>query len=249
MGGAMVIMRPPVHEHDALSIELIRDGLSTATVGRHMYLFGEVPSTTSVVRKLVAAGAEEGTVVLAERVKSQPGEARCCGTPGTFTLHAAVLMPPLRDLGLDTDRIVGELALREAVRDAGGTPTTRDPADGETGRTRLRVRAECVGAAAVLILDAALVPGRWPVRRNPFVASVLNALDRWLELARTEPLLFAEPRLSFGGERVQSSAASGEGSRASAVLHGAALGSRWGTAAAEEASGRDRREVSVVASR
>ena len=51
---------------DALSIEAIRRGLNSRTVGRHLYLFGDVESTNTVLRHLARSGAAEGTVVLAE---------------------------------------------------------------------------------------------------------------------------------------------------------------------------------------
>ena len=49
----------------ALSIELTRRQLSTKSVGRQIYLFGEVSSTNDALRHLVKAGAREGTTVLA----------------------------------------------------------------------------------------------------------------------------------------------------------------------------------------
>ncbi len=49
---------------DPLSIEAIRRGLRTKVVGRHLFLFGEVESTNTVLRGLARSGATEGSVVL-----------------------------------------------------------------------------------------------------------------------------------------------------------------------------------------
>ena len=49
-----------------ISIPLIRRQLTSDILGRHIYLFGAGSSTTAVLQQLAEAGAQEGTVVLAE---------------------------------------------------------------------------------------------------------------------------------------------------------------------------------------
>src|SRR5947207_5190362 len=49
-----------------ISIPLIRRQLANDLLGRHIYLFGRAGSSTAILRQLADAGAQEGTVVLAE---------------------------------------------------------------------------------------------------------------------------------------------------------------------------------------
>ena len=80
---------------NGLSIDLIRRKLVTDRMGREIQLFGEVGSTTDVLRRLAEAGAPEGTVVLAEA--EAMGWSRL-GRPwfglAGLDLHAAVLCRP-----------------------------------------------------------------------------------------------------------------------------------------------------------
>jgi BirA family biotin operon repressor/biotin-[acetyl-CoA-carboxylase] ligase len=77
---------------DSFSVEAIRQRLRTRTVGQHLYLFGEVDSTNTVLRHLARSGAAAGTVVLAEGQRRGRGR---CGqewfSPSGVNLYASVL--------------------------------------------------------------------------------------------------------------------------------------------------------------
>lgn len=63
----------------SLTIEAIRRELRTQTVGRRICLYDEVVSTNEALSELAAAGAAEGTVVLAESQTAGTARSRACG--------------------------------------------------------------------------------------------------------------------------------------------------------------------------
>lgn len=114
---------------DRLAIELIRRHLDTTIVGRHMYLFQSVTSTNDALRHFARAGAQEGTVVLAEQQTAgrRHGELPWFSPPGV-NLYASVLMrPALVARDVPVFALIASLALADAVRAEGAAAATRWP--------------------------------------------------------------------------------------------------------------------------
>src|SRR5262249_45475238 len=89
-----------------ISIPVIRRHLTSDLLGRHIYLFGEGASE-AVLRRLADAGAQEGTVVLAE---------------DETHVHAAALFRPVLQPGaVETFGSITTLALAEAIEAVEGT--------------------------------------------------------------------------------------------------------------------------------
>jgi len=102
---------------DKLSIEQIRRNLFTEVVGRHMYLFDAVPSTNAALRQLALAGADEGTVVLAEAQSAGRGRmGHAWFSPPGLNLYVSVLLRPAVTLAdVPVFSLIASLALSEAV--------------------------------------------------------------------------------------------------------------------------------------
>jgi BirA family biotin operon repressor/biotin-[acetyl-CoA-carboxylase] ligase len=197
---------------DRLIIADIRRSLTTTTVGRHIYLFGEVDSTNTRLRSLAQAGACTGTVVLAEGQTAGRGRlGKVWFSPSGLNLYASVLLRPRlspRDLGAFS--LIAGLALSDAIKKFGAIPSIKWPndvliADKKVGATLL----DCVtdgdevdhvlfGVGVNLnvelsVLRAALGPEGdvattlaaatgHTIDRNAFAAAYLNALDRWVSI-------------------------------------------------------------------
>ena len=134
----------PIHDH--LSIPRLRRHLDTEVVGHHIYLLGTVESTNTVLRRLAEAGAEAGTVVLAEAQTA--GRARA-GTrwfsPDCVNLYVSVLFRPklaARDVALFAP--VASLAMAEAIEAEDLDAEIRWPNDVVVdGRKVAGTRVEC----------------------------------------------------------------------------------------------------------
>jgi BirA family biotin operon repressor/biotin-[acetyl-CoA-carboxylase] ligase len=194
---------------DVLSIEAIRRLLRTSVVGRHVYLFGEVESTNTVLCHLARSGATEGTVVLAESQRRGRGRlGQTWFSPGGVNLYASALFREQiapRKAGVFS--FIAGLALADAIRDLGLHPAIKWPNDllvdtKKVGGTLVEcaIRDEAVeflvlGAGVNLNVsveslhdalgDAAAGATSLAavigheIDRNAFAASYLNRLDDW----------------------------------------------------------------------
>ena len=195
---------------DLLSVQAIRQRLRTAVVGQHLYLFGEVDSTNTVLRDLARAGAADGTVVLAE--SQQKGRGRLGQewfSPSGVNLYASVLfryrLTP-REAALFT--LVAGLALVDTIKEFGLHPAIKWPNDvlldgGKVAGSlaECATRGEAVdflvlGVGVNLNVDLASLRAALgeaaaaatslsvvtghEIDRNAFAASYLNHLDAWL---------------------------------------------------------------------
>lgn len=118
-------------EAPGLSIDRIRRRLAGGVVGRHVYLFGEVSSTNRVLRQLAEAGAQEGTVVLAEAQTAGRGRrGQPWFSPPGLNLHASVLFRLPLPLGaVPVFAFIAALAVSDAVRAEGVPAGIRWPND------------------------------------------------------------------------------------------------------------------------
>jgi BirA family biotin operon repressor/biotin-[acetyl-CoA-carboxylase] ligase len=196
---------------DLLSVEAIRRRLTARTVGRQIYIFGEVDSTNARLRALARSGAAAGTVVLAEGQTAGRGRhGQPWFSPSGVNLHASALFRPELDAGgFGVFSFIASLALADAVKDAGAVPAIKWPNDvlvdgkkvgGALVEFAMRgpvVDYAILGVGANLnveleALRSALGPaGRFATSlaavtgqkldRNHFAASYLDHLDTWAE--------------------------------------------------------------------
>jgi BirA family biotin operon repressor/biotin-[acetyl-CoA-carboxylase] ligase len=195
---------------EPLSIEAIRRALRTRVVGRHVYLFGEVESTNTVLSDLAREGATEGTVVLAESQRRGRGRlGQPWFSPSGVNLYASTLfrgaLAP-RKAGIFS--FIAGLALADAIKELGLHPAIKWPNDVlvETKKVagtlvECMIRDETVeflvlGVGVNLNVDTrslhhalgAAGAGATSladalgreVDRNAFAASYLNELDDWM---------------------------------------------------------------------
>jgi biotin/lipoate A/B protein ligase family protein len=160
-----------------ISIPVIRRHLTSDLLGRHIYLFGPSACAGAVLRRLADAGAQEGTVVLAEDDESR--------------VHAAALFRPMLRLGaVGTFASIATLALAEAIEAVDGAgpaatpvwPDRVDIVDATVGTSFVEVaatdRPDFVILGVTVDVRELEVAGR-PCDANVLIAQWLNALDRW----------------------------------------------------------------------
>ena len=116
---------------DPLSIEAIRRRLRTRVVGRHLFLFGEVESTNTVLSRLAGSGATEGSVVLAESQRQGRGRlGQAWFSPSGVNLYASVLFRErLTPRAAAQFSFIAGLALTDAIKELGLHPAIKWPND------------------------------------------------------------------------------------------------------------------------
>jgi BirA family biotin operon repressor/biotin-[acetyl-CoA-carboxylase] ligase len=201
---------------DSLSIDGIRRRLTAATVGRHLYLFGEVESTNKVLRHLARSGAAEGTVVIAEAQSDGRGRlGQPWFSPAGVNLYVSALFrPAIKPREAPVFSFIASLAVADAIKELGPSPGIKWPNDVLLDRKKVAgslmecaVRGEEVeflvlGVGVNLNVDlAALHTALGPagaaatslaavtgheVDRNAFAASYLSHLDQWAARYRAE---------------------------------------------------------------
>jgi BirA family biotin operon repressor/biotin-[acetyl-CoA-carboxylase] ligase len=109
-----------------LTIDDIRSTLSTARIGRRLFLYRELPSTNSAAMALAQTGAEHGTAVVAEAQTAGRGRlARTWFSPPGMNLYVSIIVRP-RDLHLPYAEwlswvpLTTALAASEAIRTVAG---------------------------------------------------------------------------------------------------------------------------------
>jgi BirA family biotin operon repressor/biotin-[acetyl-CoA-carboxylase] ligase len=82
---------------EALSVESIEKGLTTAFMGRKIICYRSIGSTNDVARELAAQGAPEGTLVIADEQTAGKGRLgrRWLAPPGTSLLMSLLFRPRL----------------------------------------------------------------------------------------------------------------------------------------------------------
>jgi BirA family biotin operon repressor/biotin-[acetyl-CoA-carboxylase] ligase len=213
---------------DPLSIEAIRRLLATTTVGRHLYLFGEVESTNTVLRHLARSGAAEGAVVLAEAQTQGRGRlGRPWFSPPGVNLYASALFRErLRPREAPRFSFIASLALADAIKDLGLHPAIKWPNDVLVERKKVagslmecatrgdeveflvlgvgvnvNVDAEALRAAlgpSGMAAGSLSVLAGHEIDRNAFAASYLNHLDDWARRYRASG---AQPILAAWRDR------------------------------------------------
>jgi BirA family biotin operon repressor/biotin-[acetyl-CoA-carboxylase] ligase len=102
---------------DRLAIQHVRRTLATERVGFQTYLFGEVGSTNSVLRRLAETGAPDGTVVLAEAQTMGRGRlGKPWFSPAGLNLYASVLLRPvIPPAAVPVFAFISSLAVSDAI--------------------------------------------------------------------------------------------------------------------------------------
>ena len=197
---------------DGLDVAVIRRQLAAEVVGADVYVFGDVLSTNAALHELAAAGAREGTVVLAESQRETRGclDAMWPSSPGV-NLYASVLFRPyVASAAVPAFSCIASLALAETIGALGVPAGARGPNDvvvrgRRVGRVCLDVttigdrvahvvvgvsvnvnvgRAELEARLGPAVTDATSLREELghPVDRNAFAASYLNQLEEWHRL-------------------------------------------------------------------
>jgi len=194
---------------DGLSVAAIRARLSAATVGRHLYLFGEVDATNQVACRMAREGAADGTVVLADVQTAGRGRlGQPWYSPAGVNLHISVLFrPAFHRRAAPVFSLIAPLALSDAIKDLGLSPAIKWPNDVLlAGKKVAGTRAECITRGeemAHLVLGAGIDVNVEPaalraalgasgdsatslaaalgreVGRNALAAAYLSRLDAW----------------------------------------------------------------------
>ena len=256
---------------EALSIELIRRQLSTKTVGRQIYLFGEVPSTNEALRHLAKAGAREGTTVLAESQSAGRGRfGKSWFSPFGVNLYASVLFrPAIGPKEAPVFSFSASLAVADAVRTVGLPAAIKWPNDilvkgkkvagvlAELATTGDQLDYVILGVGVNLnvarkaLLEALGDAGRAgaslrelagrEIDRNAFAASFLTFLDEWFHVYGDR---HAEALLQAWRDRDILTGRRVEVREDGTVFQGRALGvDAEGHLLVEEAKGRPRQVV------
>jgi BirA family transcriptional regulator, biotin operon repressor / biotin---[acetyl-CoA-carboxylase] ligase len=199
-----------------LSIPDIRRHLTASVIGRHIYLFDEVDSTNARLKTLARAGARAGTVLIAEGQTAGRGRhGQAWFSPHGVNLYASVLLrPDVQSRELGPFSLIAALALADAIKDFGVTPSITWPNDvlidgKKVGASLL----ECGGRGDLVdyvilgvgvnlniepsALRAALGPSGTfatslaaetghDIDRNAFAAAYLSHLDRWAYVWETQ---------------------------------------------------------------
>ncbi len=183
-----------VTRSQALTIEAVQAGLRTRAVGRPLHLLEEADSTNSVALALAAAGAADGTVVVAERQTAGRGRlGRVWFSPPGDNLYGSLILRrkvPREQLAawLSWVPLASALALVHAVRDMTGLePTVKWPNDVLIGTRKVAgvlCETASLGAEAPVVVGVGL--------------NVNTPLERFPEdLQETATSLAAEARRSF----------------------------------------------------
>jgi BirA family biotin operon repressor/biotin-[acetyl-CoA-carboxylase] ligase len=201
-----------VTPESVLDLDAIRRQLTAKTVGHRICLYGEVASTNATLRELAAAGAETGTVVLANAQAAGRGRGdKPWFSPPGVNLYASVLLRPrLAPAAAPVLAFAGSLATADAIRELCGPVAIKWPNDvllrGKKvagTRAEVVVRGEAVESVILGVgvnlnvsrqaLRAALGDAAraaisvsevlgQPVDRNAFAAAWLGALDTWVRV-------------------------------------------------------------------
>jgi BirA family biotin operon repressor/biotin-[acetyl-CoA-carboxylase] ligase len=113
-----------------INVSLLQKGLQTASFGRKIYAFETIDSTNSCARVMAAAGAPEGTVVIAELQTSGRGRMgrSWVANPQENLTFSVVLRPGMSALNLLP--LLTGIAVGDAVREqAGVEPDCKWPND------------------------------------------------------------------------------------------------------------------------
>jgi BirA family biotin operon repressor/biotin-[acetyl-CoA-carboxylase] ligase len=199
---------------DGLDVGAIRRRLVTEVVGSHVYVFRELASTNAALRGLADAGAQEGTVIIADSQSAGRGRMDTPWfSPPAVNLYASVLVRP--DIAADAAPVfsfIASLALTEAMWELGVPAGVKWPNDIvmsgrkiagarlDVGIVGDRVSYVVVGVGInVNVLHDDLERGLGaaaadatslreatgrPVDRNALAAAFLNQLEKWLTLYR-----------------------------------------------------------------
>ena len=112
-------MNPAATAHAVLSIDTLRRARATARLGRRIEYFDTIDSTSTAARRLAAAGAVEGTVVIADtQTKGRGRLGRTWASPPLRNLYLSiVLRPPLAVAAAVQLTLVAGVAVAETIRE------------------------------------------------------------------------------------------------------------------------------------
>ena len=108
---------------DAWKTEDICDGLDTQFVGRRVYVLEAVDSTNAYAARLASEGAEEGTIVLAERQTAGRGRlGRAFASPEGGIYLSIIVRDRLQGRDVPFITLLSGVAVARAIREVTGLP-------------------------------------------------------------------------------------------------------------------------------
>lgn len=200
---------------DGLDVGAIRRQLVGEVIGSHVYVFADLASTNAALRDLADAGAQEGTVVLADAQRAARGrrDVAWFSPPGVNLYVSVLLRPAITAAAVTIFSFIASLALTEAVWALGILAGVKWPNDVVIGGRKAAGARLDVGIAGDRVtyvvvgvginvnvlrkeLEAGLGPAAEdatslrealgrPIDRNALAASFLNLLEKWVGLYRT----------------------------------------------------------------
>lgn len=191
---------------DVLSLEEVREKLSTTRIGRHLVCLPETTSTNADAFHLAESGAEEGTVVIADAQSGGKGRrGRVWSSPSGVNLYCSVVLrPSIMPHEAPQLTFLSAVAVARAIEQATALkPEIKWPNDvlingrkvagllNEMSAETDRVNFVILGIGVNLNMTMAQFPAdlrtpatsllqeqRLPVNRARFAAAMLGELDR-----------------------------------------------------------------------
>lgn len=120
-----------VHIPEKLIAELIQDGLRTKILGRKIFVYESLDSTSTTAMHLAEEGMKDGTLVIAEEQKKGRGrlERVWFSAPEKSLTFSLVLRPNLPPTYMPLLTIVASLSLARCLQDMGFNATIKWPND------------------------------------------------------------------------------------------------------------------------
>jgi BirA family biotin operon repressor/biotin-[acetyl-CoA-carboxylase] ligase len=198
----------------SFDVEIIRKHLTTPAAASDIRLVESVESTNLALRDLARSGAPEGTVVIAEEQTAGRGRfgKPWFSPPGVNLYLSTLLRPQILPREAPGFSFVGSLALADAIKTEGLSPTIKWPNDVLVeGKKVAGILAECaaigsrvdyvilgfgvnlnvtrealraaLGQSGRAAASLAELAGR-ELDRNAFAATLLNHLSAWVAIYR-----------------------------------------------------------------
>ncbi|MBI4233665.1 MAG: biotin--[acetyl-CoA-carboxylase] ligase [Chloroflexi bacterium] len=165
-----------------MSVEAVRQGLATRIVGQRLLYCPQVTSTMDVARQEAAAGAPEGTVVLAEEQTAGRGrfQRRWVSPPGANLYFSVLLYPSLEEL--HRLNMAATLAVVRAVQVTTGLyPSIKWPNDIRLGGRKLcgiLIESSLEGSAVRYAIVGIGVNVNLDTSQHPEIASIATSLSK-----------------------------------------------------------------------
>ena len=180
-------------KHDILTIEGIKNCLTTRFIGADIYLFDAIDSTNDHANKLAKQGAKEGTVVLSESQSKGKGRlGRTWFSPSGANIYLSVILrPQMPTSQITLLTFAAAIAVARAIRDVTGLDADiKWPNDilikgkkvagilSEMGAKSDTIRFVVIGIGINVNLDKKDIPSELMDKATSIKIESNNAIDR-----------------------------------------------------------------------